>query len=187
MNKKFNNLQFPSQIGTFKHNQSVNLDVLRQLLTIHPACVFDFGCGDGFYGKLVKLLYPDTFVTGIEIEKTYINEFKLNNIYDEVYNEDMTSVITSIKTLKDLAIFGDCLEHLNERDMLYMVDQTVRKFKYTIINSPLGFQKHEHTISSENHRCGITWDVFKKYTVLEFNTYCEDTMFNCLLFHGRLV
>ena len=89
MNSQFN-------ITTWKHNSSVNADTSRQISQINPKYAYDFGAGDGYYGKLIKHLYPNCFVVGVEVEKSYNEKFSLNSYYDIVINETIVTLIESI-------------------------------------------------------------------------------------------
>ena len=80
-----------------------------------------------------------------------------------------------------MAIFGDVLEHLEEDDMKAVLEIAVGIFPYVIINSPVGFQEHVHEIPSENHRCGLDNKTLENYNVVEYNTFCDNTMFNSLI------
>ena len=177
------NLDFPEHINTCKHNNSVNDDTMRQINIIAPKKIVDFGAGDGFYGKLLKYLLPQCHTTGVEIEKSYPAEFGLVEIYDDLFVCSLEDFIDSISSNNDynLAIFGDVLEHLEENYMKEIIKKAVSLFPYIIINSPIGFQPQNHALASEIHRCGIEKYMFDDYNVIEWHTYCNNAMFNCLL------
>ena len=180
-------LEFPKHIHTCKHDNSVNNDTMRQISTIMPKKIVDFGAGDGFYGKLLKYLLPECCVVGVEIETSYPEKFGLANIYDELFVcslEDFISGIISDNDY-DLAIFGDVLEHLEEDSAKEVIKKAVSLFPHIIINSPVGFQEHNHPLESEIHRCGIGRHMFDDYNVVEWHTYNNNTMFNCLLQGGK--
>jgi len=170
--------EIPSDIQTWKHNTSVNRDTLRQIIMINPKTVVDVGAGDGFYCKLIKRFIPNCQVTAIEKNKIYPEKFNLASIYDSVINDD---IVTAIKNLSgDLIIFGDILEHLEKKDMLQVLGDSLKHFSYVIVNSPLGFQPQEHEFPEERHRCGIEYSDFENRKVLEFRVF-DGNMFNCLL------
>lgn len=174
-------LEFPKHIHTCKHNNSVNDDTMRQINVISPKKAVDFGAGDGFYGKLLKYLLPKCHTVGVEIEKSYPKKFGLMDIYDELFVCSLEDFIDGITSDYDLAIFGDVLEHLEEDSAKEIVRKAVGLFPYIIINSPVGFQPHAHDIVSEIHRCGIEKHMFDDYNIIEWHTYSNNTMFNCLL------
>ena len=172
-------MNFPEYIQTYKHNNVVNVDTLRQITIASPKIFVDVGAGDGFYGKLIK--YYDVSIQSYAVEKTekYIEMFKLHDIYDIVYMDDIKNLINTLKG--DLIIFGDVLEHLEKEQSNYVLNKSIENFKYIIVNSPVGFQAHLHENINEIHRCGLCEDDFKYYNVIEYNTYCNGAMFNCFV------
>lgn len=175
-------MNIPSYIHTWKHNSSVNDITVEQLLKIKPKNVFDVGAGDGFYGKLLKHLFNNVNVVGIEKNLIYVCEFGLYEIYDALMGDDIVNIICGISG--DLIIFGDILEHLEKQDMVSVLKSAVDNFKYVIVNSPLGFQPQDHKYEEEIHRCGIEREDFKDYKVLDFKVY-DEIMFHCLI-EGKL-
>ena len=178
---------FLKHIHTWKHNGAVNEDTVRQTKMIAPQKAIDFGAGDGFYGKLVKYLFPECYIIGVEMETSYVGKFGLNGVYDLMVVGDLVKLLDKLGS-SDLVIFGDVLEHLEEAEAKEVIKKAVDLFPYVLINSPIGFQPNDddttRKIPSELHRCGIERSTFDDYTVLEWNIYCEGEMFNCLL-RGR--
>jgi len=177
------NIALPEDIQTWKHNHTVNLDTYRQILMIRPKTFVDVGAGDGFYGKLIKRLFPDCKTLAIEKNNVYPEQFELNKIYDELWNEDIITAINKLES-KDLIIFGDVLEHLEKQPSSEVLRKSLDKAKFVIVNSPLGFQKQEHEYKEEIHRCGLDYSDFRKYNVLEFNVF-DEIMFNCALLGNK--
>lgn len=152
---------------TWKHNNWVNTFIIKQIETLKPSIVHDVGCGDGFYGKLIKFLLPNTKVIGIELNKKWVNHCNNLGIYDEIFS---TSIVDKIKELSgEFIIFGDILEHLDKIDMENTLNTAVNNFSYVILNGPVGFQPQFHEDPEEIHRCGITRDDLTQYEVLEYN------------------
>jgi len=172
-------LEIPEKIASWKHNKSVNHNTMRQIITIMPNIVVDVGVGDGYYGTLIKYFLPDVHLVGVEIMADYITSFNLNSIYNEIVNKDIFDCIQEFSG--DLIIFGDVLEHIEKEKGIEILKCAVNKFNFVIINGPIGFQKHEHEISSEIHRSGWSVDDFGEYVILEYVTYCNNALFNCLL------
>lgn len=173
------NIEFPTHIQTWKHNSAVNNDTMRQILTTAPNVVVDIGAGDGFYGKLVRYCLPMAVTIAVEKREDYILQWKLKEIYNEVLNDDVVRVIDTLTG--DLIIFGDVLEHLEKSSFVSVLDVAVKRFKYILINSPVGFQPQPHQFEEEIHRCGISNEDFKNYRIIEYHAYCNNLMFNCLL------
>lgn len=172
-------MNWPDNLQTWKHNSAVNEDTMRQLEMLSPLTIIDVGAGDGFYGKLVKYLFPKSVVVGVEKRQSYVVDFNLGKIYDKIIVDDVINVIDSLSG--DLIIFGDVLEHLVKADMIAVLKKGVQNFCFVIVNSPRGFQAQEHEYPEELHRCGIDYPDFEVYKVLEYHLYCNGAMFNCLL------
>ncbi len=168
----------PKHIHTWKHNSAVNDITIEEIFKIKPKKVYDIGAGDGFYGKVLKHLFDNIYVIGIEKNPIYIKEFNLGNIYDEIINGDIIRLISEI--YGDLIIFGDVLEHLEKQDMIDVLEIAVNNFEYVIVNSPLGFQPQSHKYEEEIHRCGLCKEDFEKYEILIFEVY-DEIMFNCFI------
>lgn len=172
----------PEYIYTWKHNKSVGEDTMRQIKELSPNKVIDFGAGDGFYCKLLKYINPAIEVVGVEAESSYSEKFGLLELYDRLVIGNLENFINGIKKKDfDLAIFGDVLEHLEKGVVVEVIKKAAMLFPYIIINSPVGYQEQNSEIPSEIHRCGLYRETFNTYNVLEWHSYDDDTMFNCLL------
>jgi len=176
----------PLPFHTWKHNNWVNSFTVDQLSALKPQKVWDVGCGDGFYGKLVKHILPTASVSGIELNPRWASHCKKLNIYDKILEVGIEDAIKlDIFAENDLIIFGDVLEHLEKENMTFVLSEAVRKVKYVIINGPVGFQPQDHPDPEEIHRCGVTKADFSNYTIVEYNesNFTEHTnqMMNCVL------
>lgn len=75
--------------------------------------VLDVGPGAGTYGKLLKGYGFTGKLDAVEIWAPYIEEFKLRETYDNVFNDDVRSMDLFPY---DYVIFGDVIEHLTYAD-----------------------------------------------------------------------
>lgn len=172
--------QLLSKIHTWKHNAVVDEDTLLTLKSLSFEKVVDVGCGDGFYGKLIKGLRDNVFVIGIEKNPIYKDKFELENFYDILLILDIRDTIKDI--FADLIIFGDVLEHLEKVDCMNVLKVAVKHSKYILINSPLGFQLQDHEYKEEWHRCGLEKEDFKAFNLISYKEYVErGAMFSCLI------
>jgi len=74
---------------------------------------FDIGIGAGKYGEIIKKIYPNAKLKGIEIDSEYINKFNLSEIYDEIIHGDIKDYINKNSgSMTDVVIVGDIIEHL---------------------------------------------------------------------------
>ena len=179
-----NNLSIPDNIHTWKHNKAVNNDTVRQLMQIKPHAVCDVGCGDGFYGKIVRHFIPNCYIIGIEKNHRYSTMFRLYSLYDKLIIDDIINInFSRLYNLKiDLIIFGDVLEHLEDIYVHEIVSRALDSVNYIIINSPVGFQPQDHEFEEEIHKCGIYPKDFADIGIhMETHYYCNNTMFNLLI------
>lgn len=182
MSTAYNGASLPSNIHTWKHNNWVNTFTIDQLMRLSPVNVTDVGCGDGFYGKLLRHILPHTQITGIELNIRWYNHCLNLGVYDTLHH---TCIIDKISHINgEIIIFGDILEHLEKSDMEYVLEKAVHNFDFVLLNGPVGFQPQDHEDPEEIHRCGITKEDLVKYTILEYNQSDFDNgnnMMNCLL------
>lgn len=118
----------------------------------------DIGIGSGKYGKIIKNIFPKAKVFGVEVDKSYIKQFNLKKIYDGVYNEKIETFINNRPDfITELAIIGDCIEHLKKSNGLNLIHFLVYRCKYILIVFPSKYIQYSwqgHT--SEAHMS--VWD-----------------------------
>jgi trans-aconitate methyltransferase len=132
---------------------------------IRPKYVLDVGVGDAIWGEIVRRLFPDCILYGVEIFSDYIKD-RHHRIYDHIFIED----IRDFEFVEgDMIIFGDVLEHMKKEEALEVVRRAMEKFKFAIINSPLGFlaQNPVHGNEHERHICGLKPEDFCEYIILQ--------------------
>ena len=83
---------------------------------IAPRAVIDVGAGSGTYARLMRtdrMTEAGRIWTAIEAWEPYIAEYKLREIYDQVFVNDARDMGPwAFHT--DLVIFGDVLEHMTQ-------------------------------------------------------------------------
>jgi hypothetical protein len=135
----------------------------------------DIGAGEGKYGKMVREVNPRAKITAVEVDKSYIKEFKLKNLYDEVLNIDINEFIDNNPSFKcDVVVIGDCIEHLRKSAGLDLINYLVYRTKMIVIKFPVeliqyAWQGHD----SEAHR-----SIWEKHDFEGFNFkyYRKDMM-----------
>jgi hypothetical protein len=93
---------------------------LRLFEQYKPDTVCDVGPGEGTYAKLFRPAHEGIWWTAIEIHKPYVTKYKLKStktrtMYDEIHTLD-ARVAPEHLFHRDLAIFGDVLEHMARGD-----------------------------------------------------------------------
>lgn len=97
----------------------------------------DIGSGAGKYGKLIRNLFPDANIIGVEAEKKYIKEFKLKDTYNNIYHEYIENFIDRYPDFQtEIVIIGDCIEHLKKSAGIDLINFLIYRAKYILIIYP---------------------------------------------------
>ncbi|CAJ0809132.1 hypothetical protein LMG19083_04854 [Ralstonia psammae] len=129
-------------------------EVTRAVLgTLAPTRVLDIGCGAGKYGHLVRQVLPDCVVEGVEIEPSYVESFGLNALYSTVHLMSATEIPQRmVDEHFDVAIIGDCIEHLPKSAGLDLLNFLTYRAAYTILVLPeAAIQNTVDNVLSEAH------------------------------------
>jgi len=126
---------------------------------LQPNHVLDVGAGAGKYGKIVRAKANPLELTALEPWEPYIDEFKLDDIYDNVFTIDIREANWDVsrKTISlglyDLIIFGDVLEHMTKEDAIEVYGKAASHTTNIIISIPIVHypQGHEHGNPYEEH------------------------------------
>ena len=108
--------------------------ILQKVLEIQPKSIIDVGAGAGTYSTLLRKHLPDTQFIAIEIYGKNIEQYKLEDIYDEVIYADVR-LLNSFAA--DLVIFGDVLEHMSQVEAINVWDVARHSAKWGIISIPI--------------------------------------------------
>ena len=118
--------------------------VAALIAKMRPASVLDIGPGAGKYGLIVKGLrelgVEIESLAAVEIDESYIEQFKLNDIYDMVQLGD-ASMLPDVgpDAQWDLVILGDVLEHFRKSRGTDLVDYLYYRTKYIILVVPIDY------------------------------------------------
>lgn len=97
----------------------------------------DIGAGAGKYGKIIRNIIQGAYIEAIEGEKSYIDRFNLNSIYDKVYPDLVENFFDKYpKYTTDMAIIGDCIEHLKKSDGINLINELAYRTKEFIVVFP---------------------------------------------------
>jgi 2-polyprenyl-3-methyl-5-hydroxy-6-metoxy-1,4-benzoquinol methylase len=145
---------------------------------INPFSVLDIGAGSGTYGKICKNLNVSK-IDCVEVWKPYIEEFSLNNIYENIFIEDVRNFNNFNY---DLIIFGDVLEHMTKEEALNVYKKSLSSSKFVIFSMPIinypqghehGNPYEEHVVDDWNHEDIMSFfpNIFKHKTFSITGTY----------------
>jgi len=159
--KRLRGVKFPSYFNMPYSYGYFKLEVEYHIMSNIPrdAKIIDVGAGSGTYGLMLKKHFYN--VDALEIYEDYINEFKLKDIYDNVFNVD---VLDFRFKGYDYAIFGDIIEHLSVEDadtlltmLLYRDIKCLVAVPYQMIQG-----KVNGNIYEEHKQDDLTHDLFLK-------------------------
>jgi len=110
----------------------------RQLVEwISPQTALDFGAGAGKFGRLLRSAAPGCRTTAVEPEASYVERFGLPSLYDEVHVQTAAQwQAGSLDARYDLAILGDCIEHMPKSVGLDLLNALAYRAAYTLVLAP---------------------------------------------------
>ena len=108
--------------------------ILEKVSKMQPKSIVDVGAGAGTYSHLLREHLPNTQFIAIEIYGKNIEQYKLQELYDEVIYADVR-LLNSFTA--DLVIFGDVLEHMSLVEAVNVWDVARHSAKWGIINMPI--------------------------------------------------
>lgn len=110
------------------------------ILNANPDEVWDMGCGEGTYAKLVHpRISTSTKWIGVEIWKPYVEEFQLWRYYRGIRYQDIRSLPwkSEVINVNSLAIFGDVLEHMHEDEARRVIWEAKQDFRWILVSIPI--------------------------------------------------
>lgn len=97
--------------------------------------VLDIGPGQGTWHEILRL--DGAHWTGVEVWGPYVMAFALERVYDRVIHGDARWVDWRKVGPVDLAICGDVLEHMPERDAVTLVGDLLKTARLVLISLPV--------------------------------------------------
>ncbi|WP_157977824.1 class I SAM-dependent methyltransferase [Paraburkholderia kururiensis] len=123
------------------------------LEAVAPLRILDVGCGAGKYGHIVKSVLPQARLEGVEVEKSYVAKYGLEQLYAPLHLMDAARIpSTMIDEMFDLTIIGDCIEHLPKSAGIDLLNFLTYRSAYTVIVLPeAAIQNSVDNVLSEAH------------------------------------
>ena len=107
---------------------------------LQPRRVCDIGPGAGKYAGIVRRAAEQhgfaAHLTAVEIDESYVAQYGLRSLYDEVIVADAVQLIDNPKSRFDLVIIGDCLEHMRKSDGIDLLNFLVYRSGYICVIYP---------------------------------------------------
>ena len=105
-------------------------------LTGHETVV-DIGPGEGKYGKMLRSARPPARLIGVELDAAYVEEYKLRDLYDEIWVMDAGDLINDLDRAFDAVIIGDCIEHMRKSVGIDLLNFLIYRSKVILVKFPL--------------------------------------------------
>lgn len=110
---------------------------------LKPDSICDIGPGAGKYGKIARRVSQEKNfpiqLTAIEVDRSYVDEFQLGDIYDHVIVDDAVNLIKTPQIHYDMVIIGDCIEHLRKSDGIDLLNFLLYRTAHIVVVFPEGF------------------------------------------------
>jgi hypothetical protein len=135
--------------------------VVELIRAINPTRILDFGIGFGRWGILCREFlevwdegnYTGKWsrqIDGVEVFPDYIKSYH-SYFYDNIYKEEGYEWIKNCKDNYNLIIFGDVLEHFEKSIALEIINLSLAKSDYILINIPLGLHWEQSDINGNKY------------------------------------
>ena len=149
----------------------------NRIIEKNPASVLDIGIGFGKIGFLARE-YTDvrlgryfnwqTRIDGIEIFEKYVTPLQ-RAIYSNIYVGNAIDILPTLGDY-DMIICSDMLEHLSEKDGVFLLGAIKEKSKFAMIVTPMRVLQQEALYNNEHERHISAWS---KETLSEWGRVLE--------------
>jgi Methyltransferase domain len=132
----------PDSVNAFDHYVGTLIDLLQ------PSSVCDIGPGSGKYSRIIRGKSKQhgfaCHLTAVEIDASYVERFKLRDLYDEVIIDDAINLLRMPRRRFDFVIMGDCIEHMRKSDGIDLINFLIYRTGYICIIYPQAWQQDDH-------------------------------------------
>ncbi len=118
-------------------NRLEKMLLIAKSLKTKPKNILDIGCGTGYFAHLLKTIYPDANVFGVDISNTAlsIGKRKYKNI--SLLKADAEVRLPFKNNTFDLVISGEHIEHIRDVDRnLLEINRVTKKGGTLIVTTP---------------------------------------------------
>ena len=99
--------------------------------------VLDIGPGEGKYGEMLRRVQPQAKRIAVEIDPSYVEQYKLCEIYDEVRVQDAARLMDHPEESFSAVIIGDCIEHMRKSVGVDLLNFLVYRSRIIILVFPV--------------------------------------------------
>jgi hypothetical protein len=104
---------------------------------VRHSSVLDIGAGEGKYGEMLRRVQPKTKLIAVELDADYVEEYKLRDLYDEVWGRDAADLMNDLGRTYDAVILGDCIEHMRKSVGLDLLNFLVYRSRIIVVKFPV--------------------------------------------------
>lgn len=104
---------------------------------VRHSSVLDIGAGEGKYGEMLRRVQPNTKLIAVELDAGYVEEYKLRDLYDEVWGRDAVDLMNDLSRAYDAVIIGDCIEHMRKSVGLDLLNFLVYRSRIIVVKFPV--------------------------------------------------
>jgi hypothetical protein len=144
-------------------------------LTQHD-CVLDIGAGEGKYGTMLRRVRPTIKLCAIETDASYVEEYKLRDIYDEIRVMDAEDLLDDLDHSFDAVIIGDCIEHMRKSAGVDLLNFLVYRTKLIAVKFPLQMRQD----SWEGHKSEAHLSVWSEHDFRGMDVLFTQRNYMCL-------
>lgn len=154
----------------------------NRIIERDPMSILDIGIGFGKFGflareytdvRLGRYFHWETRIDGIEIFEKYVTPLQ-RGVYDNIYIGNAIDILPTLADY-DMIICSDLLEHLDEKDGVFLLDAIKKKSKFAMIATPIRVLEQQALYNNEHERHISAWSkerLSQWGEVLQFdNTY----------------
>jgi hypothetical protein len=114
--------------------------------------ILDIGPGEGKYGQLLKRVQPGTRRIGVEIDPSYVEQYKLRDVYDDVLIMDAAKLMDDVRRKFGAVIIGDVIEHMRKSTGVDLLNFLAYRSQIIIVKFPVQMLQDDwHGHVSEAH------------------------------------
>jgi hypothetical protein len=99
--------------------------------------VLDIGPGQGKYGRMLRRVQPSARLIGVEVDPAYVEQYKLRELYDEVWVRDAAGLMDDPRRAFSAVIIGDCIEHMRKSVGVDLLSFLVYRSRIIIVVFPV--------------------------------------------------
>jgi len=138
--------------------------ICNRIIEKNPMSVLDIGIGFGKFGflareytdvRLGRYFHWRTKIDGIEIFEKYVTPLQ-RQIYDNIYIGNAIDILPTLDKY-DMIICSDMLEHLNEKDGVFLLDAIEEKTRFAMIATPIRVLRQEALYNNEHEKHISAW------------------------------